>query len=104
MQYVIPAAVLIGLCVMVLRVIWVCGELIWRLMGRLTPRGAVIAAICGAAAMYWLAERPARQEGSAADYRRAADAVSRASGRPCEYECKQFIADQARPRPELAVD
>lgn len=33
---------------------------------------------------------------SARDYRAAQDAVAKATGRPCDYACKEMIADQAR--------
>ena len=32
----------------------------------------------------------------ASNYRDAQDAVARATGRPCDYACKEIIADQAR--------
>lgn len=34
---------------------------------------------------------------TAADYRAAQAAIARATGRPCDYACKELLADQARP-------
>ena len=35
-------------------------------------------------------------EDKASDYREAQEAVARATGKPCDYACKEAIADQAR--------
>jgi hypothetical protein len=39
---------------------------------------------------------PAPAPSSASAYREAAAAVARATGRPCDYECKVAIADRSR--------
>jgi hypothetical protein len=41
---------------------------------------------------------------SALAYREAQAAVARATGRPCDYACKEAIADQARRPKSLEVD
>jgi hypothetical protein len=49
-------------------------------------------------------QKNAGHQDSALAYREAQAAVARATGRPCDYACKEAIADQARRPKPLEVD
>ncbi len=88
-------SVIIGL---ILVIILLCGHLLRAIFGAIGLAGLAALAIC----IYMLSipstptPAPIAEEGTAADYRAAQRAVAKATGRPCNYACKEMIADRAR--------
>ena len=93
MSNIIPTIVFAAVLLALARGVWVACVMALRLAYWLGP-GAC--AVLGLLALCWAIMADVGAQPSANAAREAQNAVAKASGRPCDYACKVWIADRTR--------